>query len=105
MDKVLFEMHVFYSQNVEFKGPNMAEAKGRAQEQSRCKTAPGYSYYISMIIAGAACSRLMPYVLAPLLGPLRGDIASPLALQAVVAELRPFLLKRCVFPTLRLSSR
>ena len=26
MDKVLFEMHVFYSQNVEFKGPNMAEA-------------------------------------------------------------------------------
>ena len=26
MDTVLFEMHVFYSQNVEFRGPNMEHA-------------------------------------------------------------------------------
>ena len=62
------------------------------------KRAPGLGYYISIDKSLRPCP--------PLDGATYVDIDSPLALQAVVTlRIGYFFFRRCVFPTLRLSSR
>ena len=50
MGEVLFEMHVFYSQSVEFKGLVVVK-RGAGSQPFHMKMVPGLGYYISMIRA------------------------------------------------------